>query len=61
MYPFQRLKLFKKRALFLNEKASFLMKMVIYINNQKSFKRILEPNTMSGCIVMLPAKIIRTK
>lgn len=37
------------------------MKMVIYINNQKKFKRVLEPNTMSGCKVKLPAKIIRTK
>lgn len=37
------------------------MKMIIYIKQPKSFKGVLEPNTMSGCIVMLPAKIIRTK
>lgn len=28
---------------------------------QKSFKKRLEPNTMSGCIVILPVKLLRTK
>ncbi|MDQ0202092.1 hypothetical protein J2S10_005321 [Neobacillus ginsengisoli] len=37
------------------------MKIVIYINNQKSFKRVLEPYATSGCKVKLPVKTIRAK